>query len=114
MNACCITCRRPFKSAGNSKPTENRSAEKKYTQDVARANGSIYALKQFIEAGGFRGETGKSNRLRIEAAKDEITRLSFAIVNRSLLWKIYRRADKGASYATKGVIAECEQTKKAA
>ncbi len=91
----CPCCKRPLKVAGGN------PADKKLAQDTARAQGAIDTLRNHIERGGFAGDTGASNRLRVEAAKDEVLRLNLAIVKPERLWRIYRRADKGVSYVQK-------------
>ena len=91
----CPCCKRPFKAVSSA-----AGPEKKFRQDVARAEEAIAMLRSFVHVGGFAGDTAKSNALRVEAAEVEINRLENAIRFPAILWRIYRRADKGASYVT--------------
>jgi hypothetical protein len=95
----CPCCKRPYKAASSAS-----GPEKKYRQDVARAEEAITILRCHVQNGGFAGDTQASNSLRVEAAQIEIMRLENAIRFPAILWRIYRRADKGPSYGTAPIV----------
>jgi len=87
----CPCCKRAY-----PKPRAADNPARKLEQDIARATAAIEVLKRAQPDPLIRYNPPS---VFAEAMQDEILRLSNAIEHTAKLWAIYRRADKGASYA---------------
>jgi hypothetical protein len=88
LTAVCPTCNRRLAAP--------KLADKKLTQDLARAERSIAILNDYV----------KTNRYNLGAACAlEAQRLYRALADHKLLWSIYRRRDKASGYGISLVAA---------
>jgi len=78
----------------------NGNANKKLLEDTKRAQRAIDALSRWSPDAWDKRSLGKNVNLAFDAVEAEIARLYDAVANPEKLWRIYRRADKGASYAS--------------
>jgi hypothetical protein len=78
--AFCPTCKRKFSA--------RTGTDKKLAQDLARAESSLLTLRTY----------SADNEALREAIDLERQRLERALIDHSLLWSIYRRADKATGY----------------
>lgn len=96
----CPTCGRKAPT-----PRGNAAVDKKWKEDVAKAEAAIAVLERAkvdyfpLDAKKDAVVIAKMQGLLAEACKDEVARLRRAVNEPGKLWAIYRRRDKAAGYA---------------